>query len=698
MVQASTVVPNERVRNIGIIAHIDAGKTTVTERILYYTGITYKIGEVDSGTAVMDWMAQERERGITITAAATTTSWKDYTINIVDTPGHVDFTVEVERSLRVLDGGVVVFDAVAGVQSQSETVWRQADRYHIPRIGFINKMDRVGADFWNAVEMIRERLVARPLPIQIPMGQEDAFEGVVDLVEEVALVFGEDDDAPKPQPIPDKYREEAKKRREELLEAIAEVDDQMLISYVEHHEVTPKEMKMAIRRATVAGLVNPVLCGAALRNKGIHPLLDAIVDYLPSPVEVPAVSGTNPKNGETNTREPREDEPFSALAFKVVADPYVGRLVYFRVYSGVAKQGAMLYNATRETRERLGRILRMHANRREDIDSISAGQIAATVGLKNTFTGDTLCDESKPIVLEAIKFPEPVISVAIEPKTKDDQERMGDSLTRLVEEDPTFKARYDKETGQTIISGMGELHLEIIVDRMLREFNVDAHVGRPEVAYKETIQSSSRAEGNFVRQTGGRGQFGVVVLEAEALPRGTGFQFENKIIGGVVPKEYIPAVEQGIREALETGIVAGYPVIDVKVALVDGKYHPVDSSELAFKMAGSLGVQEALKRAKPVLLEPVMKVEVATPDQFFGDVLSDISSRRGQVTEVDHRGHLRVIAAHIPLAETFGYATTLRSITQGRASYTMEFDHYQELPASIAEQIRGRMQGQVVRR
>jgi elongation factor G len=694
----NTSVPNERVRNIGIIAHIDAGKTTVTERILYYTGITYKIGEVDSGTAVMDWMAQERERGITITAAATTTAWKDFTINIVDTPGHVDFTVEVERSLRVLDGGVVVFDAVAGVQSQSETVWRQADRYHIPRIGFVNKMDRVGADFWNAISMIRERLVARPLPIQIPMGQEDAFEGVIDLVEMVALKFGDDDEPPVPQEIPEKYREEAQRRRDELLEGIAEVDDQMLISYVEHHPVTAKEMKMAIRRATVAGLVNPILCGAALRNKGVHPLLDAIVDYLPSPIEVPAVTGTNPKNGETITREPREDEPFSALAFKVVADPYVGRLVYFRVYSGVAKQGATLYNSTRQSRERLGRILRMHANRREDIDVIGTGQIAATVGLKNTFTGDTLCDESKPIVLEAIKFPEPVIAVAIEPKTKEDQERMGESLTRLVEEDPTFRARYDKETGQTIISGMGELHLEIIVDRMLREFNVDAHVGRPEVAYKETILSSARAEGNFVKQTGGRGQFGVVVLEVEPLPRGSGFVFENKIIGGTVPKEYIPAVEQGIREALDTGVLAGYPVIDVKAALVDGKYHPVDSSELAFKMAGSLGIQAGLKRANPVILEPIMKVEVATPDQFFGDVLSDISSRRGQVTDVDHRGHLRVISAHVPLAETFGYATTLRSITQGRASYTMEFDHYQELPASMAEQIRGRMAGQAVRR
>jgi len=698
MVDESSTVPSDRVRNIGIIAHIDAGKTTVTERILFYTGITYKIGEVDSGTAVMDWMDQERERGITITAAATTTSWKDYSINIVDTPGHVDFTVEVERSLRVLDGGVVVFDAVAGVQSQSETVWRQADRYHIPRIGFVNKIDRVGADFWNVIEMIRERLVARPLPVQMPMGQEDNFQGVIDLVEEVALIFPDGDEAPIPQPIPDEFKEEAKRRRDDLLEGIAEVDDQMLISYVEHHEVTPLEMKKAIRRATIAGLVNPILCGAALRNKGVHPLLDAVVDYLPSPSEVPAVTGTNPKNGETITREPRDDEPFSALAFKVVADPYVGRLVYFRVYSGVAKQGAMLYNSTRGQRERLGRILRMHANRREDVDSISAGQISATVGLKHTFTGDSLCDESKQIVLEAIKFPEPVISVAIEPKTKDDQERMGDSLTRLVEEDPTFKARYDQETGQTIISGMGELHLEIIVDRMLREFNVQADVGRPEVAYKETITAASRAEGRFVRQTGGRGQFGVVWLEVEPLPRGTGFQFENKIIGGAIPKEYVNPVEQGIKEALETGVLAGYPVIDVKATLVDGQYHPVDSSEIAFKMAGSLGIQEGMKRGKPVLLEPIMKVEVATPDQFFGDVLSDISSRRGQVTDVDHRGHLRVIAAHVPLAETFGYATTLRSISQGRASYTMEFDHYQELPASLAEQISGRrMQGAVRR-
>jgi len=690
-------MPSGRVRNIGIIAHIDAGKTTVTERILFYTGITYKIGDVDAGTTVMDWMAQERERGITITAAATTTTWADHQVNIVDTPGHVDFTVEVERSLRVLDGGVVVFDAVAGVQSQSETVWRQADRYHIPRICFINKMDRVGADFWRAVESIRERLAARPLPVQMPMGQEDLHKGAIDLVEMRAYTFPDGEVEHLTGEIPPEFLEEAKKRREDLIESIAEVDDQMLISFVEQHEVTAIELKKAIRRATIAGLVNPVFCGTALKNKGIQPLLDGVLDYLPSPVEVPPVKGTDPKTGEEIERAPSVDEPFSALAFKIVADPYVGRLVYFRVYSGVAKQGSMALNSTRGQKERLGRILRMHANRREEVTEIEAGQIAATVALKNTFTGDTLCDIDKPVVLEAIKFPEPVIAVAIEPKTKDDQERMGDALTRLIEEDPTFKARYDQETGQTIISGMGELHLEIIVDRMLREFNVQAEVGRPEVAYKETIQQSSTAEGRFVKQTGGRGQFGVVKLTVEPLPRGTGIQFENKIIGGSIPKEYINPTEAGVREALDTGVLANYPTVDVKVTLVDGSYHPVDSSELAFKMAGSLGVQEAMKRAKPVLLEPIMKVEAASPDEFFGDVLSDISSRRGQVHDVDHRGHLRVITAHIPLAETFGYATVLRSITQGRASYTMEFDHYQEVPASIAEQVSGRTRGAVRR-
>ncbi|HLB26291.1 MAG TPA: elongation factor G [Dehalococcoidia bacterium] len=688
----------ESLRNIGIIAHIDAGKTTVTERILFYTGRTYKIGEVDAGTAVMDWMAQERERGITITAAATTTDWRDHVINIVDTPGHVDFTVEVERSLRVLDGGVVVFDAVAGVQSQSETVWRQADRYHIPRICFVNKVDRVGADFWHTVEMIRDRLIARPVAVQVPIGVEDAHQGVVDLVEMNSIIFADDREAP-PQvgPIPEAYREEAQRRREQLIEAIAEVDDQMLISYVEHHEVTAAELKKALRRATVGNLVNPVLCGSALKNKGVRPLLDAIVDYLPSPIEVPPVTGHHPKTGELLERHPRDDEPFSALAFKVVADPYVGRLVYFRVYAGTAKQGEGVLNSTRDQKERLGRILRMHANRREDIDGVQAGDIVATVGLKNTFTGDTLCVQSAPILLEAIKFPEPVIAVAIEPKTKDDQDRMVETLVRLGEEDPTFRTRYDSETGQTIISGMGQLHLEIIIDRMMREFNVEANVGRPEVAHKETIVQPAKAEGRFVRQTGGRGQFGVVQLEVEPQPRGSGFKFENKIVGGAIPREFIPAVEQGVREALDTGVLANYPVIDVKVSLVDGQYHPVDSSEMAFRMAGSLGVQEGLKRGKPILLEPYMKVEVATPDEFFGDVLGDISSRRGQVTNVDQRGHLRVISSIIPLAETFGYATDLRSISQGRATYTMEFDHYEEVPVSIAEHIVGRVRG-VVRR
>ncbi len=691
-------LPIEKVRNIGIIAHIDAGKTTVSERILFYTGRTYKIGEVDSGTAVMDWMAQERERGITITAAATTTEWQDHVINIVDTPGHVDFTVEVERSLRVLDGGVVVFDAVAGVQSQSETVWRQADRYHIARICFVNKMDRVGADFWRTVEMIRERLSARPVAIQMPLGVEDGHQGVIDLVEQVAIVFPADrEEPPERRRIPDDYLQEAQRRREELVEAVAEVDDQMLISYVEHHEISVTELKKAIRRAALASVITPVLCGSALKDKGVQPLLDAVIDYLPSPVEVPPVSGVHPKTGELLERHPRDDEPFSALAFKVVADPYVGRLVYFRVYSGARKQGAMVYNTARGQRERLGRLLRMHANRREDIEEVQAGQIAATVGLKHTFTGDTLCDEGHQILLEAIKFPEPVIAVAIEPKTKDDQERMGESLVRLAEEDPTFKARYDSETGQTIISGMGELHLEIIVDRMLREFNVDANVGRPEVAYKETIVRPARAEGRFVRQSGGHGQYGVVELEVEPQPRGHGFKFEDKIVGGAIPREFIPAVEKGVREALETGVLANYPVVDVKVALVDGQYHPVDSSEIAFKMAGSLGVQECLKRGKPVLLEPYMKVEVATPEQFFGDILGDINSRRGQVIDVGQRGHLRVITALIPLAETFGYATDLRSLTQGRATYTMEFHHYEEVPVSVAEHIAGRVRG-VVRR
>ncbi len=691
-------VPIERLRNIGIIAHIDAGKTTITERILYFTGRTYKLGEVDEGTATMDYLPQEKERGITITAAATTCTWRDHVINIVDTPGHVDFTVEVERSLRVLDGGVVVFEAVHGVQSQSETVWRQADRYKVPRICFVNKMDRLGADFWRTVEMIRQRLGARPLALQIPIGAEDSFQGVVDLVEEVAWTFSEDPNVPPQRaPIPYELREEARRRREQMIEALAEVDDQVLMSYVEGHPLSPLEIKKAIRRATIAYLITPVLCGAALRNKGVQPLLDAIVDYLPSPADLPPVRGTDPRTGKEIERHPSPDAPFAALAFKVVADPYVGRLVYFRVYSGHLRQGANVYNVNRRQRERMGRIMRMHANRREDIPEVSAGMIAATVGLKNTFTGDTLCAEEAPILLEPIKFPEPVVSVAIEPKTKDDQDRLAVTLARMSEEDPTFHHRYDPETGQTIIAGMGELHLEIIVDRMRREFGVEAHVGRPEVAYKETITRPARAEGRFIRQTGGRGQYGVVVVEVEPLPRGAGFQFEDRTVGGVIPKEFIPAVEKGARQALESGVLAHYPVIDVKVTLVDGQHHPVDSSNLAFEMAGALAVQEALKQGEPVLLEPIMKLEIATPEEFFGDILGDITARRGHVAQVDHQGHLRLITALVPLAELFNYATDLRSLSQGRATYTMEFHHYEPVPPQVAEAIIGRVRRAVRR-
>ena len=725
-------VPIEKVRNIGIIAHIDAGKTTVTERILFYSGRTYKLGEVDDGTAVMDWMAQERERGITITAAATTCEWEDHTINIVDTPGHVDFTVEVERSLRVLDGGVVVFDAVAGVQPQSETVWRQADRYHIPRICFVNKMDRVGADFERTVTMIHDRLGARPVAIQVPMGAEDKYLGLIDLVGEVVWVFsGEKDELPVSMPLPrarpqdpERWLREAltavrlatdldgegeafrscesalrefPMRRGQLIEAVAEVDDQLLISYVEGHPVSEGELKKALRRVTLANVVTPVVCGSALRNRGVRPLLNAVADYLPSPTDVPPVRGTHPKTGEALTRRASDEEPFAALAFKIVADPYVGRLSYFRVYSGKVSQGNMVYNSTRGERERIGRLLRMHAQHREDIQEEYAGSIVAAVGLKNTFTGDTLCDQSHPIVLEAIKFPEPVISVAIEPRTKDDQDRMSETLARLSEEDPTFRTRYDTETGQTIISGMGELHLEIIVDRMLREYRVEAHVGKPEVAYKETITRAAKTEGRFVRQTGGHGQYGVVTLEVVPLERGAGLRFVDKTAGGVIPREFIRPVEQGVKEALETGVLASYPVVDVEVRLLDGSYHPVDSSELAFRMAGSMGTRDALRHAKPVLLEPIMQFEVATPEQFFSDALGDINSRRGHVIMVDQRGHMRMVRALVPLAETFGYATDLRSLTQGRATYTMEFDHYQEVPPSVAETILGKVRGFVRR-
>ncbi|MCI0849807.1 MAG: elongation factor G [Chloroflexi bacterium] len=680
--------PIERVRNIGIIAHIDAGKTTVTERVLFHTGRTYKIGEVHEGTAVMDWMAQERERGITITAAATTCSWNDHRINIIDTPGHVDFTVEVERSLRVLDGGVVVFDAVHGVEPQSETVWRQADRYSVPRVCFVNKMDRIGADFWRTIDMIRERLEAHPIPIQIPAGIEADFEGVIDLVEQTMISFPSETEQITGE-IPSELKAEAATQRERLIELTAEVDDQLMISFVEGHEVTPTELKKALRRATLASKATPVLCGAALRNKGITPMLDAVIDYLPSPVDVPPIVGINPKTDAQEERRADDDEPFCALAFKIVSDPYVGRLAYFRIYSGQATEGAWIMNTTHGRKERFGRLLRMHADKREDISDVYAGDIAAAIGLKNTFTGDTLCAIDHPLLLESITFPAPVISVAIEPKTKDDQDRMGNAIQRLAEEDPTFISRYDEDTGQTIISGMGELHLEVIVDRMRREFRMEANIGRPEVAFKETITRSARAEGRFVRQTGGHGQFGVVDIEITPLERGKGFDFIDATRGGSVPREYISAVKQGVVQALETGAVAGYPVIDVAVSLVDGSSHDVDSSELAFRSAGVLAIREVLRRAEPILLEPIMKLEISTPENFFGDVLGDVNSRRGQVVGVEPRGKLQIISSMLPLAESFGYATDLRSLSQGRATHSLEFDHYGQVPASIAEQIGG---------
>ncbi|HEX5939544.1 MAG TPA: elongation factor G [Dehalococcoidia bacterium] len=684
--------PIEKVRNIGIIAHIDAGKTTVTERVLFYTGRTYKIGEVHEGTAVMDWMEQERERGITITAAATTANWGDFVVNIIDTPGHVDFTVEVERSLRVLDGGVVVFDAVAGVEPQSETVWRQADRYSVPRICFVNKMDRTGADYWRTIEMMVDRLDAVPAPIQIPLGVESAHEGIIDLIEQKAWRFSADrTEAPVEEKVPDEYQVEVEQRRAALIEAVAENDEQLEISFIEGHDITSTELKRAIRRATLASRIAPVLCGSALKNKGVQLMLDAVVDYLPSPIDIPPVEGTNPKTGAEVERAPDDDEPFSALAFKIVTDPYVGRLAYFRAYSGVIKTGDAIQNTTRENRERMGRLLKMHANHREEVEEIRAGDIGAAIGLKNTFTGDTLCSVDHPILLEAITFPEPVISVAIEPKTKEDQDRLGETLGRMVEEDPTFRSRYDKETGQTVISGMGELHLEVIVDRMLREFRVDANVGKPQVAYREAIKDPARAEGRFVRQTGGRGQFGHVVLEVEPLERGSGVQFENKTVGGSVPKEYIGPTEAGVREALESGIIAGYPLVDIRVALVDGSYHAVDSSEMAFKTAGSMGVREAVRKANPIILEPIMKMEVSTPEEFFGDVLGDISARRGHVEGMENRGTVQVIRASVPLAETFGYSTTLRSMTQGRATYSMEFDRYEPAPKVVAEPLMGKV-------
>jgi elongation factor G len=746
----------EQLRNIGIMAHIDAGKTTSTERILYYTGVTYKIGEVHEGTTVMDWMEQERERGITITSAATTASWKrfdkSYRINIIDTPGHVDFTVEVERSLRVLDGAVAIFDAVAGVQPQSETVWRQADKYRVPRIAFINKMDRVGADFDHSIRSMRQRLSAHPVPLQFPIGKEDTFIGVIDFIEERVVIWKDetlgaeyeiisldqlwDPAFQKTRPdvaaaikssalSPEFYRE----HRDKVVEYIAEHDDAVLTKYISEHKLEPAELRASIRRSTIALKLVPVLAGSAFKNKGIQPLLDAVVDYLPSPLDVPPVEGLSPDDGEPVLRRASDDQPFAALAFKIMSDPYVGHLTYIRVYSGVLKTGASVYNSTKKTRERIGRLLRMHANKREEIESFEAGDIAACVGLKNVTTGDTLCDENKPVVLESIEFPAPVISVAIEPKTKADQEKMGTALGKLAQEDPTFRVHTDHDTGQTLISGMGELHLEIIVDRMMREFNVQANVGRPQVAYRETITKSARAEGKYIRQTGGRGQYGHVNLTVHPLPssghedmhemstdeldalakqvagKGGKWRFDkehrllfiDKVVGGAIPREFIPPIEDGIQEAMETGILAGYEMVDIAVSVDDGSYHEVDSSEMAFKIAGSMAFKEACNRAHPKLLEPIMRVEVVVPEEYMGDVIGDLNSRRGRILGMEARAGSQIIRTEVPLAEMFGYATDLRSRTQGRGSFTMHFSHYEQTPTNVAEEVITKATGKVAR-
>jgi elongation factor G len=685
-----TPVALDHVRNIGIMAHIDAGKTTTTERILYYTGRTHKMGEVHEGAATMDWMAQEQERGITITSAATTAFWRDHRINIIDTPGHVDFTVEVERSLRVLDGAIAVFDSVAGVQPQSETVWRQADKYKVPRIAFINKMDRTGANFFAAVQSMRDRLGANPVPVQIPIGSEDGFRGVVDLVEMQAIVYkddlGERFDVTE---IPVELVEQAHEYHHQLIDAISHFDDEVLEAYIEDEtSVTPDLIRRAVRAGTLADEITPVLLGSAFKNKGVQPLLDAVVDYLPSPLDVPPMVGLDPKTEQEVERKPSLDQPFSALAFKVMSDPYVGKLTYFRVYSGKIKAGDRVLNTTTGKTERIGRILQMHANHREERDEIGAGEIAAGVGLKNTTTGDTLAVESAPIVLESITFPDPVISVAVEPKSKADQDKLGAGLARLAEEDPTFRVTTDDETGQTLISGMGELHLEIIVDRLKREFNVDANVGRPQVAYRETISKpAEKVQGRFVRQTGGSGQYGDAIINLLPQEPGAGYEFVDKVVGGKIPREFIPAVDAGIREAMDAGVLACYPVVDVKVELVDGSYHEVDSSERAFKIAGSMAFKEAMKRAKPKLLEPVMSVEVTTPEDYLGDVMGNLNGRRGRIESMSPLGNAQVIKAIVPLSEMFGYATDLRSMTQGRADFTMQFERYEEVPQSIASEI-----------
>jgi elongation factor G len=680
----------QRVRNIGIMAHIDAGKTTTTERILYYTGRTHKMGEVHEGAAVMDWMEQEQERGITITSAATTAFWHDFRINIIDTPGHVDFTVEVERSLRVLDGAIAVFDSVAGVEPQSETVWRQADKYLVPRIAFINKMDRTGADFFGSVQSMIDRLGAHPVPVQLPIGQEEHFRGVVDLVEMKAIVWTDDLGTEfTVEEIPAELVEQANEYHHQLIDSVADHDDELTNTYLEDEAaVTPDMLKRALRKATLDNSVTPVLAGSAFKNKGIQPLLDAVIDYLPSPLDVPPIHGIDPRTDNELSRRPALDEPFAALAFKVMSDPFVGKLTYIRVYSGQMKQGDKVMNTTTGKSERIGRILQMHANHREERDELGAGEIAAVVGLKATTTGDTLAIDTAPIRLESMTFPEPVISVAIEPKTKGDQDKLGAGLQRLTEEDPTFRVRTDDETGQTLISGMGELHLEIIVDRLLREFNVDANVGRPQVAYRETVgKAVDKIEGRFVRQTGGRGQYGHAVINLEPAQPGEGYEFIDKIVGGKIPREYIPSVDLGIQEAMESGVLAGYPVVDVRVMLVDGSYHDVDSSEMAFKIAGSMAFKNAMQRAKPKLLEPVMAVEVVTPEEYLGDVMGDLNSRRGRVEGLEPRGNAQAIRAKVPLATMFGYATDLRSTTQGRATFTMQFDRYEEVPQSIAGEI-----------
>ena len=683
----SDMALKEHTRNIGIMAHIDAGKTTTTERILYYTGVTHRIGEVDEGSATMDWMEQEKERGITITSAATTCFWKDYRINIIDTPGHVDFTIEVERSLRVLDGAVAVFCSVGGVEPQSETVWRQADKYQIPRIAFINKMDRMGADFQGCIRMMKDRLKTVPIPIQLPIGKEDDFQGVIDLITMKAILYDSHSLGANFEilDIPDNYLREATQQREFLIEKVAELDESLMEKFVEGKEVSELELRKAVREATLQLKGIPVLCGAAFRNKGVQPLLDAVIDYLPSPLDIPPVKGVDLK-GQELTFSANNGHPLSALAFKIMNDPYTGQLTFFRIYSGSLKSGDSVFNPTKGKRERIGRLVKMHANKREEIHDVSAGDIFAAVGLKYTRTGDTICSEKQPIILESMNFPDPVISIAIEPKTKGDLEKLGSSLQKLTLEDPSFKVKTDEETGQTILSGMGELHLEIIVDRLLREFNVEANVGEPQVAYRETITKTVKAEGRFIRQSGGRGQYGHVWLTIEPQP-GKGFEFVNRIVGGSIPREYIPAVEKGVIEAMEKGVLAGYPMVDIKVVLIDGSYHDVDSSEMAFKIAGSMGFREGARQAHPILLEPLMSIEIISPEDFMGQVVADLTSRRGKTTKVEYRGGTNVIVGEVPLAKMFGYATDLRSLTQGRATFTLQFAHYSPVPASVSEEI-----------